>query len=136
MAADGLFFKSVSAVHPKFGTPWVAVSLTAALGATFVLLRSFEQLADAFVTAFLPFYFLAVAAIYRLRQRPDYKPAFRVPGYPVVPALFLLAVTYLLGNALIQESSRWQTLGVFGVCLTGVPLYYLTVGRRGAAPGT
>jgi basic amino acid/polyamine antiporter, APA family len=139
MAADGLFFKSVAAVHPKFGTPWVAVGLTAMLGATFVLLRSFEQLADAFVTAFLPFYFLAVASIYRLRSRPGYTPVFRCPGYPVVPAVFMLAVLYLLGNALIQESSRLATLGVFGVCLLGVPVYYLTVGRSSgraaAGPG-
>lgn len=133
MAEDGLFFKGVAAVHPKFGTPWVAVALTAFLGATFVLLRSFEQLADAFVTAFLPFYFLAVASIFRLRGRPDYQPSFKVPLYPVVPALFMGAVLYLLGNALVQESSRMQTLGVFGVCLIGIPVYYATVGRRPSA---
>ena len=133
MAADGLLFKGVAAVHPRFGTPWVAVTLTAFLGASFVLLRSFEQLADAFVTAFLPFYLLAVAAIFRLRGRPDYQPSFRVPLYPIVPLLFMFAVLYLLGNALVQESSRWQTLGVFGVCLLGVPVYYLTVGRPGRA---
>lgn len=131
MAADGLLFKGVAAVHPRFGTPWVAVTLAACLGASFVLLRSFEQLADAFVTAFLPFYLLAVAAIFRLRGRPDYQPSFKVPLYPVVPLLFMAAVLYLLGNALVQESSRWQTLGVFGVCLLGVPVYYLTVGRPG-----
>jgi APA family basic amino acid/polyamine antiporter len=130
MAEDGLFFKPVAAVHPKLGTPWIAIMLTAALGAAFVLLRTFEQLADAFVTAFLPFYFLAVASIFKLRKQKDYNPSFRVPGYPVVPALFMFAVLYLLGNALIQESSRWQTLGVFGVCLTGIPVYYLTVGRK------
>jgi amino acid transporter len=133
MAEDGLFFKGVAAVHPKFGTPWVAVALTAFLGAMFVLLRSFEQLADAFVTAFLPFYFLAVASIFRLRGRPDYQPSFKVPFYPVVPALFMAAVLYLLGNALVQESSRMQTLGVFGVCLIGVPVYFATVGRRPSA---
>ena len=131
MAADGLLFKGVAAVHPRFGTPWVAVTLTAFLGASFVLLRSFEQLADAFVTAFLPFYLLAVAAIFRLRGRPDYQPSFRVPLYPFVPLLFMFAVLYLLGNAFVQESSRWQTIGVFGVCLLGVPIYYLTVGRPG-----
>ena len=138
MAADGLLFKGVAAVHPRFGTPWVAVTLAACLGASFVLLRSFEQLADAFVTAFLPFYLLAVAAIFRLRGRPDYQPSFKVPLYPVVPLLFMAAVLYLLGNALVQESSRWQTLGVFGVCLLGVPVYYLTVGRpgRGKSPGS
>lgn len=130
MAEDGLFFKSVAAVHPRLGTPWVAISLTAVLGASFVLLRTFEQLADAFVTAFLPFYFLAVASIFKLRKRPDYNPSFRVPGYPVVPALFMLAVLYLLGNAFVQESSRMQTIGVFAVVLLGVPVYYLTVGRK------
>src|SRR5690606_480016 len=122
MAEDGLFFKPVAAVHPKLGTPWVAIALAAAPGTAFVLLRTFEQLADAFVTAFLPFYFLAVASIFKLRGTPGYDPSFRVPGYPVVPALFMLAVLYLLGNALIQESSRWQTLGVFAVCLVGIPV--------------
>lgn len=130
MADDGLFFKPVAAVHPRFGTPWIAIILTALLGAAFVLLRSFEQLADAFVTAFLPFYFLAVASIFRLRGRPDYKPGFKVPLYPLVPALFMLAVLYLLANAFVQESSRLQTIGVFAMCLTGVPVYYLTVGRK------
>lgn len=129
MAADGLFFRPVASVHPRLGTPWVAILLTATLGALFVLLRTFEQLADAFVTAFLPFYFMAVASIFRLRKRPDYQPAFRVPWYPVVPLLFMVAVLYLLGNALVNESSRWQTLGVLGVCLAGAPVYYLTVGR-------
>jgi APA family basic amino acid/polyamine antiporter/L-type amino acid transporter 9 len=42
-------------------------------------------------------------------------------------------VLYLLGNALVQESSRMQTLGVFGVCLIGVPVYFATVGRRPSA---
>ena len=130
MAEDGLFFKPVAAVHPKLGTPWVAILMTAALGASFVLLRTFEQLADTFVTAFLPFYFLAVASIFRLRGRPEYQPSFRVPLYPVVPLLFLAAVFYLLANALLSPGSRVQTAGVLGVVLAGIPVYYLTVGRR------
>jgi amino acid transporter len=130
MAGDGLFFKPVAAVHPTWGTPWVAIAMTATLGALFVLTRSFEQLADAFVTAFLPFYFLAVASIFRLRKRPEYRPTFRVPWYPVVPLLFMVAVLYLLANALISPASRWQTAGVLGVCLVGLPLFHLTVGRK------
>ena len=130
MADDGLFFRSVAAVHPKYGTPWASIAITAALGVAFVLLRTFEQLADAFVTAFLPFYFLAVASVFRLRRRPGYSPSFRVPLYPVVPAVFLLSVLYLLGNAIVQESSRVSTLAVLGVCAAGIPVYYLTVGRR------
>ena len=130
MADDRLFFRGVAAVHPRFGTPWVAIIITAALGVMFVLTRTFEQLADAFVTAFLPFYLLAVASVFRLRRRPGYNPSFRVPLYPVVPALFILSVLYLLGNAIVQESSRLSTLAVLGVCAAGIPVYYLTVGRQ------
>jgi basic amino acid/polyamine antiporter, APA family len=132
MADDRLFFRGVAAVHPRYGTPWVAIMVTAALGVMFVLTRTFEQLADAFVTAFLPFYLLAVASVFRLRRRPGYNPSFRVPLYPVVPALFILSVLYLLGNAIVQESSRVSTLAVLGVCAAGIPVYYLTVGRSRA----
>ena len=130
MADDGLFFRRVAAVHPRYQTPYIAISIAAALGAAFVLLRTFEQLADTFVTAIIPFYALGVASIYVLRRRADYDPPFRTPGYPMVPALFVLATIYLLLNAIIDPSSRWATLGVMGVTLLGIPVFYLTVGRR------
>ena len=132
MAADRLFFRSVAGVHPRFGTPWVSILMTAGLGIVFVLSRSFEQLADVFVTAFLPFYALAVASIFRLRKRPGYAPSFRVPFYPVLPLVFIASVLYLLGNAIAEPESRWSTLAVLGVVAAGVPVYYLTVGRKTA----
>jgi amino acid transporter len=130
MADDGLFFRRVASVHPRFQTPHVAIALAAVLGILFVLLRTFEQLADAFVTAIVPFYALGVAAIFVLRRRAGYEPPFRTPGYPVVPALFVLATVYLLVNAIVDPSSRWPTLFVLGTIVAGVPVYYLTVGRR------
>ncbi len=133
MAADRLFFRTVASVHPRFGTPWVSILMTAGLGIVFVLSRSFEQLADVFVTAFLPFYFLAVASIFRLRKQPGYAPSFRVPFYPVLPLVFLVSVLYLLGNAIAEPESRWSTLAVLGVVAAGIPVYYLTVGRKDRA---
>lgn len=130
MAEDGLFFRRVATVHPRYQTPYVAISIAATLGAAFVLVRTFEQLADTFVTAILPFYALGVASIYVFRRRAAYDPPFRTPGYPVVPALFVLATTYLLANAIIDPGTRWWTLFVFGLILLGIPVYYLTVGRR------
>ena len=130
MADDGLYFRRVAAVHPRYGTPYVSILLTTGLGIVFVMLRTFEQLADTFVTAIVPFYALAVASIFVLRRRADYDPPFRVPLYPVVPALFIVATCFLLGNAIIDRSSRWQTLGVLGVVLLGVPVFYGTVGRK------
>lgn len=130
MAEDRLFFRFVARVHPRFQTPYVAIGLSSLLGIVFVLLRSFEQLADTFVTAIVPFYALGVAAVFVLRRREGYRPPFRVPGYPVVPALFVLSTVYLLGNALWAPSSRWPTTAVFGVVLAGIPVYYATVGKR------
>jgi basic amino acid/polyamine antiporter, APA family len=132
MADDGLFFRPVAKVHPRFGTPYVAILLATALGILFVLLRTFEQLADIFVTAIVPFYALAVASVFVLRRRAGYAPPFRTPGYPVVPALFILATLFLLGNAILDPSSRNGTLAVLGIILVGIPVYYLTVGRRSA----
>ena len=134
MADDGLFFKKVAAVHPRFHTPYVSILLTTGLGVVFVLLRTFEQLADTFVTAIVPFYALAVASIFVLRKRANYDPPFRVPLYPIVPALFILATCFLLGNALIDPTSRWPTMAVLGIILLGVPVYYLTVGRKTREP--
>jgi amino acid transporter len=130
MADDGLFMRQVAAVHPKFKTPYVAVIMTGTLGVAFVLLRSFEQLADIFVTASLVFYVMSIGAVFKLRRRPDWNPPVRTPGYPFVPALFCLATLFLLGNALADPAQRIGTLGVFGVILLGIPVYYLTVGKR------
>jgi basic amino acid/polyamine antiporter, APA family len=135
MADDGLFFRRVASVHPRFGTPSIAILLAAALGVVFVLLRTFEQLADTFVTAIVPFYALAVAAIFVVRKRPNYDPPFRTPLYPIVPALFILATCFLLGNALLDPSSRMPTLAVLAIILLGVPVYYATVRRVVRAPG-
>ena len=130
MADDGLFFRRVAAVHPRFQTPWIAIMISMALGIAFVLLRTFEQLADTFVTAIIPFYALGVASVYVLRKRSGYAPRFRVPFYPVVPALFVISTVYLLANALIDPSSRWATAAVLGVVVAGVPVYFATFCRR------
>ena len=132
MAADGLLFKPIATVHPKFQTPSVAIVLEAVLGVLFVLIGTFEQLADTFVTAIVPFYALAVGAVFVLRRKPGYRPPFRVPGYPVVPAIFIVATILLLGNAIVDPSSRLPTLAVLGVILLGIPVFYVSKGRRPA----
>lgn len=123
MANDRVLFSGLAAIHPRFGTPYRTIALATALGVTFVMLRSFEQLADAFVTAILPFYALAVAAVFPLRRGAAYNPPFRVPGYPVVPLLFVAATAYLLLNGVADPGARWPTLAVFALIAAGVPVY-------------
>lgn len=129
MADDGMLFAPIAKVHPKYQTPYVAIGLVATLGLIFVLLLRFEKLADTFVIAMIPFYALGVGAVYRLRRRPGYSPSFRTPGYPVVPALFIASVAYLLLNALVDPSSRMWALGIFAVLLAGIPVFHMTVGK-------
>lgn len=128
MAADGLFFRRIAGVHPRYGTPHVAIGLCAALGVAFVLTRTFDQLADTFVLAIWPFYGLAIAGLYRLRRlRPELPRPYRVPGYPVVPAVFVCAVVYLVGNALVQDP-LWTGV-TLGIVLAGIPVYHFFFSR-------
>jgi APA family basic amino acid/polyamine antiporter len=129
MADERMLFQRFRDVHPRFHTPHLAILMTATLGIIFVMLRTFEQLADTFVTAIIPFYALGVASIFALRKREGYDPPFRTPFYPVTPLLFCAAILYLLINQLMDPGARMPTLAVFGVILAGIPLYYLTVSK-------
>jgi len=128
MADEGLFFTSIARVHPRYRTPHVAISLAAALGIVFVLTRTFEQLADTFVLSIWPFYGLAVAGLYRLRRRPDVPRPYKVPGYPVLPAVFIAGVAYLVGNALVTDP-LWTSV-TFAIVLAGIPVYYVCFSTR------
>ncbi|HEY7292925.1 MAG TPA: amino acid permease [Vicinamibacterales bacterium] len=122
MADDGLFFKSIASVHPRYKTPHIAILLAGLLGMALVLSRSFESLTDTFVLAIWPFYALGVAAIYRLRRRrPDLERPYRAIGYPIVPAIFVIAVIAFVINALVHEPL--STGITFALIAAGIPVY-------------
>jgi amino acid transporter len=123
MAEDGLFFRTVAAVHPRYRTPHMAIASLAGLSILYLALRSFEQLIEAFVLASLPFWGLAVASVIVLRRRQPALPrAYRVPGYPVVPLLFVAAMVALVANSLWEHPET--TAASLGAIAAGVPLYY------------
>jgi amino acid transporter len=123
MAEDGLFFRRVAAVHPRFGTPHVAVVLLVVLTCLNASVRTFEQLAQAFVLLLYPFLALTVAAVFVLRRRrPDLVRPYRTTGYPFVPAVFLLGTVAMMGNALVKRPAT--TLLGAAIVAAGVPLYY------------
>jgi basic amino acid/polyamine antiporter, APA family len=141
MADDGVFFTALARVHPRYKTPYVAITLAAALGVVFVLTRTFEQLADTFVISIWPFYGIAVAGLYRLRHRrsvdrpteagahvPDRLRPYSVPGYPLVPAIFIAGVLYLVGSAIVSDF-RWTAV-TFAIVLAGIPVYTLFFTKR------
>jgi amino acid transporter len=134
MADRGLFFRVAARISPRFDSPVVAIWLATALGVVYVLRNDFAQLADKFVLAIWPFYALAVAAVFVLRVRqPGLPRPYRVWGYPLVPAIFLLASAYMVLNALYTDP---RNTGVtFLIILAGVPVFWLwlrTARRRSA----
>ena len=129
MADRGLFFAVAARVSPRFDTPSVAIALASVLGIAYVLQNDFAQLADKFILGIWPFYALAVAAVFVLRRsRPDLPRPYRVWGYPLVPAVFLLASVLMVLNALYADPS--DTLITLAIIASGVPVYWLWA-RRG-----
>jgi basic amino acid/polyamine antiporter, APA family len=124
MADRDLFFRAVARVSPRFRTPSVAIWLATALGVIYVLQNDFAQLADKFILGIWPFYALAVTGVFVLRRtRPDLERPYRVVGYPFVPALFLLASSGMVVNALLTDPAN--TGLTFGIILLGAPAYFL-----------
>jgi amino acid transporter len=147
MADDGLFFRKIASVHPRFQTPYVAITLAAVLAIGFVMARTFEQLAETFVIGIWPFYAGGVAAVYMLRRKhPDMIRSYKAPGYPVTPALFVVAALFVVGNAVWTDSANslallsgntapegtGATLATFLIILLGIPAYLIW--NRLAAP--
>jgi len=131
MAVDGLFFTKLGRMHATTGAPVVALVVQGlvamALLAAGSLDRRFDRVFDDLLTftmfAIVAFSTLAVAAVFVLRvRRPDAPRPFRVPGYPVVPALFVVVNVWLLWNVL-EHGSR-EALKGMAIVATGVPAYF------------
>jgi basic amino acid/polyamine antiporter, APA family len=135
MAAEGLLFAPLARVHPRFGTPHVAVASFALVALACVWSRTFEQLTEAFVLGIWPFLALAAAGVLVLRRtRPDLARPYRTPGYPAVPLVFVAGTLWIVGSALVARPVT--TLAGVGLRLLGVPVYLVwRAARRRAVTG-
>src|SRR6266849_6254327 len=128
MAKDGLFFRRLAGVHPRYGTP--AVSIIAGTLWAMVLAASgtFEQLLTYVVFVGWIFYALGAACVFVLRRtRPHADRPFRVLGYPWTPLLFILAAVALVANTIATQPVR-AAVGI-GVVLLGLPVYFVWRGK-------
>ncbi|HEX2669010.1 MAG TPA: amino acid permease [Gammaproteobacteria bacterium] len=130
MAEDGLFFKSVGKIHPRFQTPHVAIVFSWALAIVFVFCRDFLDLAEAYVLGIWPFLALSVVGLFILRRRqPDLARPYRVWGYPVVPVLFVLGTLLVIGDTyyeLFRDAPLITAINL-GLILAGLPIYWVWV---------
>jgi basic amino acid/polyamine antiporter, APA family len=124
MAKDGLFFISLSRVHPRFGTPALAVCAAAIWSALLAASGTYEQLLTYVVFIGWIFYALAAASIFIYRKRfPAMARPYRVPGYPFTPALFIVAALSLVINTMATQPLR-AAIGL-GIVLLGAPAFLL-----------
>jgi len=128
MARDGLFFKKVGTVHPRFQTPGFAILLQAGWASILALTGTFEQLFTFAMFAGILFWALAAAAIFTLRKKyPDLPRPYKAWGYPVVPLIFIIALSGILLNTLIKRPV--ESLAGLGLMVIGIPVYYIWKNR-------
>jgi APA family basic amino acid/polyamine antiporter len=126
MARDGLLFRWLGEVHARFRTPHRAILLQAAWAAVLISTGTYRALFTRVVYTEWIFFGLMAVGLMRLRRRPGPAPAYRVWGYPWVPALFALAAFAIVGNQVLAEP-RSSLIGL-SMVLIGWPVY--AVGAR------
>lgn len=123
MAKDKLFFPRAADIHPKYNTPNYALWMQAIWASLLVMSGSFDQLTDMLVFAAFFFYGATAFGVFVMRVRePDLERTYKVWGYPVVPALFVLFCITLIIITFFTNP-REALLGIV-LMLTGVPFYW------------
>jgi APA family basic amino acid/polyamine antiporter len=134
MAADGLFFPSFAKLHPKYQTPTTAILVQGVWGVLLLLTGKYGQLLDYVVFCDWIFFGLSVVSLFVLRKRDaaagiaDPPDAFRVPGWPITPAIFVLAAAYVVLGSI--KSNPMNALLGAGILVLGVPVFYFWRTRR------
>ncbi len=124
MAKDGLFFKRVSKVHPRFHTPGFSILIQALWACALTLTGTFEQIFTFAMFVSVIFWIAAAAAVFTLRKkRPDLSRPYKTWGYPFIPALFIAASFGILINTLLEKPME----ALAGLTLTalGLPAYFI-----------
>ena len=128
MANDGLFFKKLAEVHPRFGTPAFAIVAGSVWAMILAAAGTFTELLTYVVFSGWIFYGLCAATIFVYRKRyPERERPYKVPGYPWTPLLFILAAAVLVANTLFNNlrDQPVKTLLAVGIIALGLPAYLI-----------
>ena len=123
MAKDGLFFKRVGQIN-KSGVPGFAIALQGVWSIILCLSGTYGNLLDYVIFAVLLFFTLTILAIFILRKKkPDIDRPYKAFGYPVVPALYILATTVIMVILLVYKPN--YTFPGLVIVLLGIPVYFI-----------
>jgi basic amino acid/polyamine antiporter, APA family len=135
MAKEKLFFSSVAKVHPKYATPHISLLVQGIWSAFLVLSGSFDTITDYVMFAAWLFYMMGAFGVFVLRRKmPDTPRRYRVWGYPVVPAVFVIFSFLFLVNSVLSNTQN-AMMGVILIAL-GIPfyIYWKYSGKKESAP--
>ena len=122
MAKDGLFLPAVARIHPRFGTPVVAIAIQGTIASLLIAFGSFEKIIPYFMFAAVGYLGLTVAGLFVVRSRHEEAGAVVLaPAYPLTPCVFLLMVLVLLAMILMRNPT--QALLGLAIVATGLPVY-------------
>jgi APA family basic amino acid/polyamine antiporter len=129
-ARDGLFFKQLAYVNSRFKTPSNSLILQAVLSSLLLLaIGRFQALFSLAIFSEWLFYALTASTIFVFRRRePDSTRPYRIWGYPVLPAVFIVAAVVLLVFS-FADQPRNSVIGT-GIILLGIPLHLVLRGKR------
>ena len=132
MARDGLLFRWVGDIHPRYGTPHKAIVLQGIWSSVLVATGTYKALFTRVVYTEWIFFGLMAIGLFLFRRRPGIVRGYRIWGYPVVPALFILSSFAIVVNQIVSDPG--ESLFGLSLVLVGLPIYYLWSKRmrRGA----
>jgi APA family basic amino acid/polyamine antiporter len=123
LARDGYFFRAAAHIQPQRRTPSVSILLLCGWSSLLALSGTYDQLFTYVIFASWIFYGMATASVIVLRiKRPDLARPYRTPGYPWVPALFVLAAAAITLSTLIDKPR--ESLSGLALILAGLPFYF------------
>jgi APA family basic amino acid/polyamine antiporter len=123
MSRDGLFFKSVGKLHPRYKTPAAGLLVQAAWTIVLCVSGSYSQLLDYIIFAVLVFYILTIVGLFVLRfKKPDVPRPYKALGYPVLPALYIFLAGWIC-VVLLRYKPQYTWPGLVLVLL-GIPVYF------------
>ncbi len=122
MARDGVFFRALARVHPRYRTPGRSLWAQSLWAMVLAASGTYEQIYTYVVFAAVLFHAATGGAVFVLRRkRPEAPRPYRVWGYPVVPILFIGASSVLVVNTLWEKPV--ESLSGLGFLALGLPAY-------------
>jgi basic amino acid/polyamine antiporter, APA family len=123
MAKDGLFFRKVAKLHPKYKTPAVSLMVQMVWTCVLCISGSYNQLLEYVIFAVLVFYILTIVGLFVLRRtRPEAERPYRAVGYPVLPAIYVVMALFI-DVVLLRYKPQYSWPGLI-VVLLGIPVYF------------